>query len=77
MLERVKPGDLCIFSNGEQARVIRVDMTRGGNYDLSFNIPVYGTTEGERDCNWTYKPDGTLAYLTGNTCIHIVKIIAE
>ncbi len=77
MLEKVKPGDLVILSNGEQARVTRVDRTRGGNYDLSFNIPVHGTTKGEGDRNWVYKPDGTLAYLTGNTCIHIVKIIAE
>ena len=77
MLEKVKPGDLVILSNGEQARVTRVDRTRAGNYDLSFNIPVHGTTEEEGDRNWTYKPDGTLAYLTGSTCIHIVKIIAE
>lgn len=77
MLEKVKPGDLVILSNGEQARVTRVDRTRTGNYDLSFNTPVYGTTKGERDRNWVYNRNGVLCYLTGNTCIHIVKIIAE
>ena len=77
MLEKVKPGDLVILSNGEQARVTRVDRTRAGNYDLSFNIPVHGTTKGERDRNWVYARNGMLCYLTGNTCIHIVKIIAE
>ena len=77
MLEKVKPGDLVILSNGEQARVTRVDRTRAGNYDLSFNIPVHGTTKGERDRNWVYNHNGVLCYLTGSTCIHIVKIIAE
>lgn len=77
MLEKVKPGDLVILSNGEQARVVRVDRTRGGNYDLSFNTPVHGTTEGEGDRNWVYDRNGMLCYLTGSTCIHIVKIIAE
>lgn len=77
MLEKVKLGDLCIFSNGDQARVTRVERTRAGNYDLSFNTPVYGTTGGMRDRNWVYKHNGVLCYLTGNTCIHIVKIISE
>ena len=77
MLETLKKDDLVLFSNGDQARVTRVDRTRTGNYDLSFNTPVYGTTKGERDRNWVYDRNGKLCYLTGNTCIHIVKVIAE
>lgn len=77
MLEKVKPGDLCIFSNGDEARVADVNISSLGNYNLYFDVLVKGTPKGPEANWWTYRPDGVLCYSTDNTCINIVKVIAE
>ena len=77
MLEKVKPGDLCVFSNGEQARVVGITITPMKNYRLRFSEEVQGSTDVPRYGNWVYKQDGTLEGFTGPDVNDIVKIIAE
>lgn len=77
MLEKVKPGDLCIFSNGEQARVAGITITPMKNYRLRFSEGVQGLTDLPRYCKWVYKRDDTLEGFTEPDVNDIVKIIAE
>ena len=71
----IKPGDVAIFKNGEEAIVERTVKIGESHFKISFNKKVHGWTRDERiDYYWIYNKRGLIntGSLNGND---IVKVI--
>ena len=73
MLESIQRGDVCIFQNGEEAKVTNYIKDNCGprTVMLYFNKDVEGL--GSKSPNWNYRLDGTWIGNVNN----IVKVIHQ
>ena len=73
MLENIQKGDVCIFQNGEEAKVMDYikDYCGSRTVKLYFNKDVEGF--GSKSPHWNYRFDGTWLG-NGN---NIVKVIHQ
>lgn len=74
MLENIQKGDVCVFQNGEEAAVERIE-DKDSYFRIYFNKEVTGWI-GERTKNryWDYEKDGTFVTVESNGN-DIVKVI--
>ena len=72
MLENIQRGDVCIFQNGEEAKVMDYIKDNCGprTIMLYFNKDVEGF--GSKSPNWNYRLDGTWIG-NGNDIVKIIR----
>ena len=72
MLENIQRGDVCVFQNGEEAKVTDYIKDNCGSKTvmLYFNKDVEGF--GSKSPNWNYRFDGTWIG-NGNNIVKIIR----
>lgn len=75
MLEDIGYGDICVFQNGEEATVERIE-DRDSYFRIYFNKEVTGWIEEKTKYRcWDYKKEGTLVTVEsdGNDIVKVIK----
>ena len=75
MLEDIRRGDVCIFKNGEEAIVERID-DKDSYFRIYFNKEVAGwIKEKTKNRYWDYKKEGTFITVeqNGNDIVKVIK----
>lgn len=74
-IQDYKIGDIAIFKDGTEARIINYRYKDGGEWLLWFDKKVKGLLIGSYSSNWVYRDDGKFntVHLNGNDIVKIIR----